>query len=239
MTFEEVIVDLKALIGKRIESVRPGAPVVLRSIDETGGSLILEDKSGNTKSRPLKELQRIWQAMNQSPAVHVEAVLQGSGTSRNQPETIMANLPYVEWAKIGGIKHIAFVGSATHEAGTLKQMGAMQVAEIQKKLAAPQADRHVAMIFVTNDLSRTCERLQDVYGVASSSDHPGVYKFVPNHGHAVLVIAPRMELPAGVYPVVYSERSIGGGRHFGIEDATYFKGNVCGNPVLFARPPKR
>ena len=56
MTFEEVIVDLKALIGKRIESVRPGAPVVLRSIDETGGSLILEDKSGNTKSRPLKVL---------------------------------------------------------------------------------------------------------------------------------------------------------------------------------------
>lgn len=43
----------------------------------------------------------------------------------------------------------------------------------------------------------------------------------------------------GGLPVVYSERSIWGGRNFGMQDTTYFKGNISGNAVFFARPPVR
>lgn len=43
----------------------------------------------------------------------------------------------------------------------------------------------------------------------------------------------------GGISVAYSERSIRGGRDFGMQDTTYFKGNISGNAVLFARPPVR
>lgn len=58
---------------------------------------------------PLLELERIWCELQRSPAVHVDKVLNGSGPSRKQLETIQANLPYIEWAKIHNKEHLIFI----------------------------------------------------------------------------------------------------------------------------------
>jgi len=122
MTFDDVIQDIEKLVGLELQSIRPGASLTILNVDREHSNLLIKTSKGQTKSRPFGELETIWDELNRSPAVHVEGVLHGSGTSRNQPETIFANLPYIEWLRINNKKHIAFVGNVTHAYGTLKQM---------------------------------------------------------------------------------------------------------------------
>ena len=86
MNFTEVIKDIHKLVGLELNSIRPGARITITDVDEERGSLILRTSSGQNRSRPIDELQKIWDEMMVKPAVHVEGVLHGSGTSRNQPE---------------------------------------------------------------------------------------------------------------------------------------------------------
>src|SRR5690606_35913078 len=94
----------------------------------------LRTRKGKERSRPFSELRRLWQALQMSPAIHVDSVLGGSGSSRNQPETILANLPYVEWFQYDGKKHLTLVGSPTHPNGTLKQLDPLRAQEIRSKM---------------------------------------------------------------------------------------------------------
>ncbi|MFZ5768779.1 MAG: hypothetical protein ACOY3F_08830 [Bacillota bacterium] len=122
MNFGQVIADMKKLRGVRLGSIRPGAEITILEVDEAEGRVVVETKSGEKRSRSLQEIRRVWSELCTKPAVHVDAALKGSGSSRNQPETILANLPYVEWFRYNNKKHITLVGRATHPLGTLKEM---------------------------------------------------------------------------------------------------------------------
>ena len=67
-------------------------------------------------------MEKVWKELYYKPAANVEIVFGGSGSSRNQVETIFASLPYVEWLYIHGKKSISYIGKDTHDYGTLKQM---------------------------------------------------------------------------------------------------------------------
>lgn len=124
--FTEVLADLENLRGKELRSISgQAAPFIIKDIDAENGRINLTVQ-GKHKSRPLQELQNIWGELMKRPAVHVESFLSGSGSSRNQPETILANLPYVEWLNVDGKKNIAIVDTETHEYGTLQKMSAEQ-----------------------------------------------------------------------------------------------------------------
>lgn len=121
---EEVIRDIaEHLKGIPLNSISGrAAPFSVYEVDFTKRNYLIQLSEGTIKSRPLDEIERIWKEMLIKAAVHVESLLGGSGSSRNQPETILANLPYVEWLPFNGKKHIAYVRENTHEYGTLKQM---------------------------------------------------------------------------------------------------------------------
>ena len=93
MNFTDVERDVHKLIGLELNSISRSAAITIENIDDEQERLIIRPKNGNSRSRPMDELKRIWDAMQKEPAVHVDKVLNGSGTSRNQPETILANLP--------------------------------------------------------------------------------------------------------------------------------------------------
>ena len=136
-TFQDVLADLNALRGIQLPSISGQAtPFSIEEINVEEDRLILH-VGDNAKSRPLDELRRIWAEMLEKPAAHVEAVLSGSGSSRSQPETILANLPYVEWLLIDGKKHIAYVGNETHDYGTLKKMTDDSAAEYTALMHQP------------------------------------------------------------------------------------------------------
>lgn len=60
MTFDDVKKDIIKLIGLDLESVRPGAGIRILSVDEEQGNLQLRTVAGQVRSRPLVELERIW-----------------------------------------------------------------------------------------------------------------------------------------------------------------------------------
>ena len=138
MKFEEIISDIKKLVGIKIRSIRAGADITLTEVDVRENRLELIDFFQNCRSRSLAELHRVWEQLCLHRAVHVDSVLGGSGSSRNQPETILANLPDVEWLILNGRKHLSFVGKPTHALGDLKQMDSLAVHALR---AASQVTR--------------------------------------------------------------------------------------------------
>lgn len=136
-SFQEMLVDLEELRGIPLSSISGQAtPFQIEEIDRENDRILL-NVNGTPKSRPLEELRKIWEVMCSLPAAHVDSVLGGSGSSRSQPETILANLPYVEWLTVVGKKNIAYVGEDTHEKGTLRKMDDDKAAEYQALMSLP------------------------------------------------------------------------------------------------------
>ena len=69
MTFNDVLLDIKKLIGLKLSSIRPGAEITILSVDEEQDNLVLMTSSGTKRSRPLRELRTIWELLLQNPVV--------------------------------------------------------------------------------------------------------------------------------------------------------------------------
>lgn len=202
MTFNDVLRDIEKLIGLELHSIRPGANIVVLSVDEAKGCLILRTSQGQTKSRPISELQTIWDEMIKNKAVHIEGVLHGSGTSRNQPETIFANLPYVEWLKISNKKHLAFVGKNTHAYGTLKQMDSVAAAQLTEEQSGVLSDTRVQFVIVSSDVQAAISEMQSSVTGTVSAIEPGIYSFLGNGLEALYIVAGKCSLSPGCYTVI-------------------------------------
>lgn len=166
-SFDEVMVDINEnLIGVMLNSISGRAtPFKIIEVNSERRNLYI-DLNGKQKSRPFDELERIWQEMRSKPAIHVESFLGGSGSSRNQPETILANLPYVEWLLIGGKKHIAYVDENSHEFGTIKEMEEIRAEEYKAAMEDPHPRNPILDDYDqtdTNRLTGGCNVL--LYGV--------------------------------------------------------------------------
>ena len=208
MTFNDVIKDITKLIGLNLESVKPGSGIRILSIDEEQGNLQLRTAAGRVRSRPLLELKRIWDELQKSPAVHVDKVLNGSGTSRNQPETILANLPYIEWAKIHNKKHLIFVKESTHPYGTLRQMDRADAAKLSAMMDNYQGVEEVKVVVVTDDIKSSIEYFQGVCGGGVTAKEQGVYLLQSNTDLIAFTTPAHSGLSIGAYPVFEANYSI-------------------------------
>ena len=202
MTFSDLLNDISKLTGMELQSIRPGATITVLDVDTEKGCLLLKTKQGQTRSRPLSELQTIWNELNQKPAVHVEGVLHGSGTSRNQPETILANLPYIEWLKLNNKKHIAFVGKNTHPFGTLKQMSPLDSVGISTLDSKGTNAIKVKTVIVTDNVLDTISTLQGNLAGTVSTVEKGVYTFENEALEALVMSSSSAPLLPGCYPVL-------------------------------------
>lgn len=202
MTFYDVIKDIQKLVGLDLHSIRPGANIRIIEVDEDRSCIILQTSAGVTRSRPLGELKLIWEEMNRIPAVHVDEVLHGSGTSRNQPETILANLPYVEWLKLDNKKHISFVGKDTHPYGTLKQMDAIASSNLEKHSEKQHIDKKPKIVIVSSDLANTISALNKEISGTVTAISQGVYVFDNASFEATILSTSSVQLAPGTYPVL-------------------------------------
>lgn len=222
MTFYDVLEDIKKLSGLNLSSIRPGSNVVITEVDDEHENIILRTSSGSIKSRPIGELRRIWDELNRLPAVHVDGVLNGSGSSRNQPETILANLPYIEWLPLDGKKHIAFVRKNTHAFGTLKKMDAVAAQNISKQMAREAAvATKASAVIVTGNLSPTVSTLQAAFAGTISTITQGMYSFESATLKALVVSNSLVSLAPGTYTVLPSS-STSTGRLITLNGADYY-----------------
>lgn len=208
MTFEDVKNDIVKLTGLNLESVRPGAGIRILSVDLKQGNLQLQTSAGQVRSRPIYELERIWNELQRSPAVHVDQVLNGSGTSRNQPETILANLPYIEWAKIHNKKHLVFVGESTHAYGTLKKMDATAAAKISAQIDDAQGKDEVSLVVVTADIKTSIDRFQGICGGVVTAKEQGVYLLETNTSLIAFITPMQLGLEVGTYSIVEANNTV-------------------------------
>jgi hypothetical protein len=202
MKFEDVVGDIRGLVGVKLQSIRKGADITITELKLVEGRIILIDSGGGVRSRNLSELRRIWEALMLEKAVHVDTVLGGSGSSRNQPETIMANLPYVEWLLVDGKKHLSFVKEYSRAPGTLKKMDVLAAAALCDSMSASRQVFPAALFVVENPRLIT-GFLESVCGTPAEVVSAGLYKHVDRD--RVFWIAKRDLIPSaigvGLYPV--------------------------------------
>lgn len=206
MKFELVLEDLEKLRGQKLQRIGRGGAITLKEIRQgrtrgaaAGDCLVIENAAGNQSTWPVETIRRLWETLCQKPAVHVDSFLHGSGSSRSHPETLLANLPYVEWLNIDNKKHIVYAGQATHAAATLRQVDSIVAEGVREKFVARAARKPLAVI-LTADLSAVTDALQQVSGSPPAALAPSVYKFEQEHGFVLVAGAAGAE--PGTYAVI-------------------------------------
>jgi hypothetical protein len=203
MTFADLLSDIEGLKGKKLRSIRPGAEITVEDVDRSQDRVIVLTADGHRKTRPFSEIQYLWECLSTSAAVHVDSALGGSGSSRNQPESILANLPYIEWLNIGGRKHIAFVGHQTHDSGTLKQMDGVRAENLKKRLSESVETTDLStVIVVASDILKAAQNLEAATGLPVEALDSGLYK--RDHSGSRLLLVAASSLPPAIEPGTYA-----------------------------------
>lgn len=205
MNFEELLHDIEKLEGLRLSSIRPGAEITVEKVDIDQGKIMVRNSSGKVFNRSISEFQRIWEGLVSEPAVRVEEVLRGSGSSRNQPETIFANLPYIEWLKVNNKKHITLVEKPTHPFGTKKEMGEFTALKIKDLLSLPESNELITII-ATNDLYKSSSIISTISGTTPFPLNDGTYLFPQNGKSIALIDAIKSKIPEGTYGLAYGSQ---------------------------------
>lgn len=202
MRFSQVLHDLEALVGKDLQSIRKGSEIRIVALHRDERRMVVTPLSADRPaSRPFTELESIWDELATAPAVHIESVLGGSGSCRNQPETILANLPYVEWLTIGGKKHISLVAKPSHPLGTLRQMDPVQAEQVRTHLLARDQTSAAAVVVVTDDPAAVTDVISRMTGRQVKAVQPGHYE-LEHHGLKIVVLA-ASEAESSVEPGTY------------------------------------
>ncbi len=132
------MVDIEQnLIGKTLHGISGAAAAFTITEVDRDNKYVVLDVNGTRKTWSFDRLEMVWKEMYYRPVANVEVVFGGSGSSRNQVETIFASLAYVEWLYVQGKKSIAYIGENTHEFGTLKKMDDETSIKYGALMAAP------------------------------------------------------------------------------------------------------
>ncbi len=135
MNFEDVLDDINDLIGRELMAINPKTGhITIERIDRGAGSYYVSLNGRKATSRPLSQLKLIWNNLSHNRVAYTEGLLGGSGSSRHIPETVFANLPYVEHFKYKQKKHLYLSEVQTHAPGEIKGLGASELRKVKNKL---------------------------------------------------------------------------------------------------------
>ncbi|OUR63349.1 hypothetical protein A9Q74_01315 [Colwellia sp. 39_35_sub15_T18] len=136
MNFQYVLEQVELLIGKKLESITTSTnSIEIVRIDHKLNKYFVKVE-GNDKqiTRTFRELEDIWNDLVRQGFVNVDQALYGGGSSRNQPETILANLTCINHFKFKSRKHLLLRNSNVHELGTLQELTSTEVRLAKRKI---------------------------------------------------------------------------------------------------------
>ena len=203
MKFEDVLIDIEKMVGLVLPSIKKGSEITVTDVDVNNQRIELITSKGIKKSRPFSELNNVWNYLCKEPAIHVDTVLSGSGSSRNQPETIFANLPYVEWFIYKSKKHITLVNEPTHDYGTLRKMDDILSEEVKERLEKQNTKitEPGMVVVISNDIREYADQFENLTGLVLKPITLGVYGQM-HSGNQILVVSSQ-HVPPNVNPGVY------------------------------------
>jgi len=170
-SFDDVLKDIEALCFKELSSIKSGANIIVQSVNRETQYVTVQSTVGakKTRTRSFIELRKIRDALATYDPAHVDTVLAGAGSSRNQPETIFANLPYIEWLLIDRRKHIVAVREETHDLGTLRKMDGLQAQQLTDEFKANLVRIQPGGCVVTGKLSELLKTFEDMgFGIQAT-----------------------------------------------------------------------
>lgn len=174
MHFEDVIDHLEKMVGMELEAIvgTKGAnpPITILSVDRDNRRYVVDKtESTNRRTRPFSELQKVWDVLSTKGFANVDQAINGAGSSRHQPETVIANLPFVEHFKYEKKKHLYLKPENTHALGTLKELSVSESRELKKRI---DNYRDFDISFFHAEHSRATSALKDKLKVIAQK-YPG------------------------------------------------------------------
>ena len=206
MKFEKLLEEMDMLRGKELKALGRAASVRLLEIDRGGNLVRLSVTGRGETSRSLDELRKLWRDLNRLPAIHVDSALAGSGTSRNQPETLLANLPFVEYLLVDGRKHIALVNGRTHAPGTVRRMDEV-AAELCKQALREARPRRPRVVHAVDAAGPAAQELAKAFGCETEPQGDGYRLCLRDMDLDIVPVTPH--LPIGTYLVLSDVRTAG------------------------------
>jgi len=118
---QEIIPLLEQYQGTTLRSISGQADIRIDYVNNENIGITCSD--GTTFTEPHSRTITVLNHLLDNGCTHVDAALKNSGTRRNIPETLLANLPFIEHGKIDNRKHLFLCEVDTHLLGTLEQRG--------------------------------------------------------------------------------------------------------------------
>ncbi|MFL7032102.1 hypothetical protein BCS71_01430 [Vibrio lentus] len=115
----DIIPRLKEYEGTTLRSISGKADLFVESVSREEYTVRCSD--GKVFTETHRRAKAVLEQLQESNVVHADAALENSGSRRNVPETLIANLPFVEHGKINRRKHLFLKTEETHAIGTLKE----------------------------------------------------------------------------------------------------------------------
>lgn len=135
MDLMDVLADIEKLVGLELNPINPRTESIkLTRVDYKTQNYYIKPKKGREVRRTFAELEKIWVHLLQEKAINVETILEGAGSSRYHPETVLANLPYIDHFKYNRKKHLYLQCEETHQLGELHQLENTTLRAIRRTL---------------------------------------------------------------------------------------------------------
>lgn len=116
---EDIIPKMEGYIGLTLKSLSGRSDITILAVDETGVRMTCSD--GQTFFESHRRPKIAFLKLLHDKVIHVDATLENSGTRRNVPETLIANLPFVEYGKLNNRQHLFIRDTETHSLGSIKR----------------------------------------------------------------------------------------------------------------------
>ncbi|MCT9288085.1 DUF262 domain-containing protein [Acinetobacter baumannii] len=165
MTFEQLLSDIRMMIGMELQAINPHTPsITLISLDtDVNRYVVKSNDTGKEFSRNIRELRSIFDELNKNRYCNVEQVLQGANTSRHHPETIFANLPYIQFFKFDKRKHLIMIDSQTHKLGEIEELSLKDQRWVRNAITANKSfnisETAIKISSIVSELDKEVENL--------------------------------------------------------------------------------
>lgn len=158
MDFSQIIPDLKQLIGLDLQAINPKTGTIkLISVNLDQKKYVVQSvDSSKYISRNISELEEIFNELHKNYYCNVDQVLSCSG--RHQPETIFANLPYIQFFRFNNRKHLFFKNDNVHDYGVIQELSTKELKNIKNVISS---HKNLNINLVVQQMNSVTLKIQD------------------------------------------------------------------------------